>query len=168
MCVCLALCFLIRKLLLGCSMVRLSDMAGLLLLQFLQVGRVKSLRRLLCISILIIVLLLFARIMDVRHRVCDVRDWEFLSSMFASPKLVSKGPLLSHGANGSCTIAWESYSRTSLHLIHPKQPGATHFYASSIWQRHYIGLLQAPFGCAWNVSAKRCLLERLPSASHEL
>jgi hypothetical protein len=124
----------------------------LLLLQFLRVRRIQSLRRLLGLFISIIVLLLLAWIMEFRQRVCDVRDWEFPSSMFDSPKLVSKGPLLSHGANGSCTIAWESYFRTSLHLIHPKQPGANHFSASSIWLPHYIGLLQAPFGCAWNVS----------------
>jgi hypothetical protein len=134
-------------------MVSVGNMSGLLL-QCLQVRRVKLLRRLLGLFILVIILLLLARILDVRQRVCDVRDWEFPSSMFASPKLVSKGPLLSHGANGSCTIAWESYSRTSFHLIHPKQPGVTHFSASSIWLRHYIGLMQAPFGCAWNVSAR--------------
>ena len=97
--------------------------------------------------------LLLAWALNLKQRVCDVRDWEFASSLFDSPKLISRGPVLLHGASGSCTIAWESFSPTSLHFLQPAAPITSHSSTSSVWLPHYIGLLQAPFGCAWNVSS---------------
>ena len=128
-------------------------MAWYLLLDCLQMRRLKSLRRCLLLLVALVMVLLLARVINFRQRLCDIRDWEFALSIFNSPKLVSRGPLLLHGTNGSCTIAWESFSRTSLHFIYPKQPVTSHASASSVWLPHYFGLMQAPFGCAWNVSA---------------
>ena len=115
--------------------------------------RFKQLQRFLVACVALANVLLLSWAINLRQRVCDVRDWEFASSLFDSTRLVSRGPLLLHSANGSCTIAWESFSPTSLHFIQPSQPFASHSSASSLWFPHYIGLVQAPFGCAWNVSA---------------
>jgi hypothetical protein len=122
------------------------------LLQCLRVRRVSSLRRCLILLVALVIVMLLSRLMNVHQRVCDVRDWEFASSMFVPPKIVSRGPLLLHGSNGSCTIVWESFSPTSLHFSHPMKHATSQFSASRVWLPHYIGLLQVPFGCAWNVS----------------
>ena len=127
--------------------------AMLPLTPFLQLRRLKALRRGLVFCVALAIVLLLTRELNVQQRVCDIRDWEFASSIFNSPKLVSRGPMLLHSANGSCTITWESFSRTSLHLTHPKQPLPSQFSAANIWFKHNIGLMEAPFGCVWNVSA---------------
>jgi hypothetical protein len=126
-----------------------------MLLPFLKLGRLKSLRRGLLFSVALVIVLLLTLELNVRQRVCDIRDWEFASSILTSPKFVSRGPMLLHNANGSCTITWESLSHTSLHLIQPKPPVHSQFTASSIWLGHNIGLMEVPFGCAWNVRSIR-------------
>lgn len=132
----------------------LADMVGALLFPCRQLQRPKSLRRwlILCAALAIVLLLGVQLNFNFQQRVCDIRDWEFASSIFTSPKLVSRGPMLLHSSNGSCTIAWESYARTSLHFTHPKQPVPSQFSAASIWLKHNIGLMEVPLGCAWNVS----------------
>jgi hypothetical protein len=131
------------------------DVDSDMLLPLLKLGRLKSLRRGLLFAVALVIVLLLTPELNVRQRVCDIRDWEFASSILTSPKFVSRGPMLLHNANGSCTITWESLSHTSLHLIQPKPPVHSQFTASSIWLGHNIGLMEVPFGCAWNVRSIR-------------
>jgi hypothetical protein len=118
-----------------------------------QLQRPKLLRRWLFLCVALAIVLSVQLNLSIQQRVCDIRDWEFASSIFTSPKLVSRGPMLLHSSNGSCTITWESYSRTSLHFTHPKQLVSSQFSAASIWLKHNIGLMEVPLGCAWNVCA---------------
>jgi hypothetical protein len=130
-------------------------MVTALLLPCRQLQRPKLFRRwlIVCVAWAIVLLLSVQLNLNFQLRVCNIRDWEFVSSIFTSPKLISRGPILLHSSNGSCTITWESYSRTSLHFTHPKQLAFSHFSSASIWLKHNMGLMEVPFGCAWNVCA---------------